>query len=64
MLYYKCHKRNFKCWGSYIDPPYWIKNKKAIINLKNEDDKCFQYPATNPLNNDKIKREPQRLSKS
>ena len=27
--------------SSYIDLPVWIKNKKAIINLKNKDDKCF-----------------------
>ena len=27
--------------SSYIDLPEWIKNKKAIINIKNSDDKCF-----------------------
>ena len=27
--------------SSYIDLPEWIKNKKAIINIKNRDDKCF-----------------------
>ena len=27
--------------SSYIDLPVWIKNKKAIINPKNKDDKCF-----------------------
>ena len=46
LLYHKCHKINFKCGGSYIDSPNWIKNKKAIINPKNEDDKCFLYAAT------------------
>ena len=46
LLYHKCHKINFKCGGSYIDSPNWIKNKKAIINPKNEDDKCFLYVAT------------------
>jgi len=29
--------------GSYIELPADIKNKKAIINIKNEDDKCFLY---------------------
>ena len=27
--------------SSYIDLPQWIKNKQAIINIKNRDDKCF-----------------------
>ena len=29
LLYYKCHKTNFKQGGSYIDSPDWIKNKKT-----------------------------------
>ena len=29
--------------SSYIDLPEWIKNKKAIINIKNRDDKCFLW---------------------
>ena len=33
LLYYKCHKINLNCGGSYIDSPDWIKNKKATINL-------------------------------
>ena len=41
-MYCKCHKLNFKPGGSYIDSPDWIKNKKATVNLKNEDDKGFQ----------------------
>ena len=28
---------------SYIDLPSWIKNKKAIVNIKNKDDKCFLW---------------------
>ena len=28
MIYYKCYKVNFRSGGSYIDSPYWIKNKK------------------------------------
>ena len=27
--------------SSYINLPDWIKNKKAIVNIKNNDDKCF-----------------------
>ena len=28
---------------SYIPLPQWIQNKKATINIKNKDDKCFIY---------------------
>ena len=42
LLYYKCHKTNLNRGGSYIDAPEWVKNKKATINLiNNEDSKCF-----------------------
>ena len=49
--------------GSYIDSPEWLKNKKATINLKNNDDKCFQYVLTVGLNHEQIKKNPQRISK-
>ena len=29
--------------SSYINLPDWIKNKKAIVNIKNKDDKCFLW---------------------
>ena len=29
--------------SSYIDLPGWIKNKKAIVNIKNKDEKCFLW---------------------
>ena len=49
--------------GSYIDSPKWLKDKKSTINPKNNDDKCFQYAVTLALNLDKIKKNPQRISK-
>ena len=36
--------------GSYIDLPPFLKNKKAIINMKNEDDKCFMWCVLRALN--------------
>ena len=27
LLYYKCHKINLNCDGSYVDLPNWIKKK-------------------------------------
>ena len=59
MLYYKCHKINFKCGGSYIDFLEWIKKKKATINPKKTDKKCFQYAATAALNYEEIESHPQ-----
>ena len=41
LMYYKFHKINFSRRGSYIYSPDWIKKKKATINPKNTDDKCF-----------------------
>ena len=43
MMYFKCHKMNFRRGGSYIDSPDWIKKEKATIDPKDKDDKCFQY---------------------
>ena len=46
LMYYKCHKVNFRHGDSYIDSPDWIKKKKATINLQNTDNTCFQYATT------------------
>ena len=55
LLYYKCHKINFKRGGgSYVDSADWIKNKIAAKNPKNEW--CFQYAATAALNHEEFKR--------
>ena len=29
--------------SSYIPLPDWISNKKAIVNIKNKDEKCFLW---------------------
>ena len=55
LLYYKLHKISLNRGGSYIDSSKWIKNKKATINPKNKDDKCFQYAITVALNHQNIK---------
>ena len=36
--------------SSYIDLPKELKNKNAIINMKNEDDKCFMWSVLRALN--------------
>ena len=35
--------------GSYIDLPEVLKNKYAIINMKNEDEKCFMWSVLRAL---------------
>ena len=61
-MYCKCQKANFRHVGSYIDSIDWIKKKKATINPKDTDDKCFQYTAAVALNYEEIKQNPERAS--
>ena len=62
-LQYDFNKTSINGGGSCIDSPKWLKDKKSTINPKNNDDKCFQYAVTLALNLDKIKKDPQRVSK-
>ena len=62
-LYYKCHKINPNCGGSYIDSPYWLK-KAAINPINRKGNKCFQYAVSVTLNHEKLKKDPQRITKS
>ena len=39
LLYYKCHKANPNCGGSYVHSPDWMKK---ILSVKNNN-KCFHY---------------------
>ena len=49
-LYYHLNKISLNRGGSYINSPKWMKNKKATINPKNNDNRCFQYAVTTALN--------------
>ena len=60
-LSYDFNKISLNRGGSYIDSPKWLKNKKSIINPKNNDYKCFQYAVTLALNLDKINIHPERI---
>ena len=62
-LYYNLNEISLSRGGSYIDSPKWLKNKKATINPKNNDYKCFQYALTVALNFEQIKKDPQRISR-
>ena len=63
LLYYCLQKIGSKKSGSHTGSPEQLKNKKATINLKNNDDNCFQYSLTVALNHKQIKSHPERISK-
>ena len=62
LLSYHIHKTSLKRGKSYIKSPEWLINKRATINPKNKDDKCFQYSITVALNHQKIESHSERIS--
>ena len=62
LLTYHLHKRCLKREKSYIKSPEWVLNKRATINPKNEDNKCFQYSITVALNHQNIESHPEKIS--
>ena len=46
---------------SYKPFPKTIKNKKAVINMENDDDQCFKWAVTRALN--PVKRDAERITK-
>ena len=62
LLYYKCHRINFRLVVRIFILQIGSKRKKATINLENKDDKCFQYAVMVALNYEKIKWNPDRIS--
>ena len=47
--------------SSYIKLPKWLADKKAIVNMKNEDDQCFKWRVTRALN--PVDKNAERISK-
>ena len=62
LLSYHVHKTSLKRGKSYIKSPEWLINKRATINPKNKDNKCFQYSITVALNHQNIENHPERIS--
>ena len=62
-LFYDLNGITISKGGSYIESPKWLKDKKCIVNQKNNDNKCFHYATTLALNFNKTDRKPQRISK-
>ena len=61
LLSYHIHKTSLKRGQSYMKSPEWVINKRATINPKNKDKKCFQYSTTVALNHQKIENHPERI---
>ena len=62
LLSYNFHKLSLKRGKSYAKSPEWIINKRATINPKDKDNKCFQYSVTVALNHQNIENHPERIS--
>ena len=63
LLYYHLQKPSLKRTGwSYIDSPKWLKNKRATINPKNNNNNCSQYSLTAALRYQNIKSHPEWVS--
>ena len=62
-LYHDLNRITISKGGSYIESPKWFKDKKCIVNQKNNDNKCFQYAATLALSFNDTDKNPQRISK-
>ena len=62
LLTVRIHKINLKTRKWYIKSPDWIFNKRATINLKNKDNKCFQYAIAVALNHQNNENHPERIS--
>ena len=62
LLSYTFHKASLKRGKSYIKSPEWLRNKRATINPKNKDNKCFGYSITAALNHQNIENHPERVS--
>ena len=56
------HKTSLKKGKSFVKSSEWLINKRATINPKNKDDKCFQYSITVELNHQKFESHPERIS--
>ena len=62
LLSYHLHKISLRRGRSYVKSPKCALNKRATINPKNEDNKCFQYSIIVALNHQNIQNHPERIS--
>ena len=58
-----CHRLMLTRGSSYIKLPDWLAKKKAILNPKTLDEKCFKWAVIAGLKWEEIDRDHQRVSK-
>ena len=58
---YHIHKTSLKRGNLHIKSPGWILNKRATINPKNNDNKCFESSLVIALHHQKIGNHPERM---
>ena len=56
LLSYHIHKTSLKRGSPYMKSPEWIASRKAIINPKNKEDRCFEYSVVIALHHNEIKK--------
>lgn len=61
-IYFKLREYKPLTGTSYIKLPEWILAKKATINIKNNDQKCFKYCMSCHKHKDEITHNPERIS--
>ena len=61
LLPYHIDKTSLKRGKSYIKSAEWVINKRATINPKNRDNKCFQYSIIFALNHQSIESHPEKI---
>ena len=61
-LYINFHRLALTRGGSYIELPKWFKSKKAVINSKKKDEKCFKRGTIAALHHQEIKHHPEIIS--
>lgn len=62
-LHIYIHKTNWRGGKSYVVLPPCIANTKAIINIKNDDDRCMEYTLLYHKHKNEIGENPQRVAK-
>ena len=62
LLSYHIHKTSLKRGNLHIKSPEWILNKRATINPKNNDNKCFEYSIIIALHHQQIGSHLERMS--
>ena len=62
-LHINFHRLVLTRGSSYMKLPEWIAKKKAVINPKNNDEKCFKWAVIAALHHEDIKKDHLRISK-